>query len=121
MKKTLIVGLLASVMFVSFAGLVFAQLPGEIKPLPNVVTTSGELFHVIKRAANIIFTVLIIVAVIFILLAAFQFITGGGDAEQITSARGKLIWAAVGIGVAFLAQAVPTLLQGFLTSGPTTQ
>jgi magnesium-transporting ATPase (P-type) len=115
MKKSLIVGLLASVMFVSFASLVFAALPTEIQTLPgSTVTTPTALFNVIKNVGNIIFTVLIIVAVIFILLAAFQFITGGGNAEALEQARAKLIWGAVGIGVAFVAQALPTLLQGFL-------
>lgn len=115
MRKGLIVGLLTSVMFLSFASLVFAaENPFELQTLPTTVTNETTFFNVIKNAANIIFTALIILAAVFILLAAFQFVTGGGNAEALEQARGKLIWAVVGVGVALLAQAIPTVVRNIL-------
>ena len=112
MRKGLIVGLLASVMFLSFASLVFAALPTDVTALPDVDKTG--LFKLFDNAANIIFTALLILAAVFILLAAFQFITGGGNAEALEQARAKLIWGAVGIGVALLAKGLPGIIQTFL-------
>ncbi|TSC56926.1 MAG: hypothetical protein Greene071421_436 [Parcubacteria group bacterium Greene0714_21] len=114
MKKSLLIGLLASVMFLSFASLVFA-LPTDIETLPEV--TKATLFGdtgLINKAANLIFTGLLIVSTFFILIAAFQFVTGGGNAEALEKARAMLIWAVVGIAVAFLAKGLPTIIFGVL-------
>lgn len=112
MKKGLIVGLLTSVMFLSFVSLVFAALPTDVVQLPDVDKTG--LFKIVDNAANVIFTALLILAAVFVLLAAFQFITGGGNPEALEQARGKLIWAFVGIAIALLAKGLPSIIQSFL-------
>ena len=109
MKKSLIVGLLTSVMFLSFASVVFADLPTSIQTLPEV-STFGQLIGALNRAMNIVFTVLIIGAVIITLFAAFEFLTGGGNPETLEKARGKIIWAVVAVVIALLAKGVPILL-----------
>ena len=121
MKKSLIVGLLTSVIFLSFASIVFAvetKLPGDVVALPEIDKTG--FFKLFTNAANIIFTALLILASVFILLAAFQFITGGGDPEAMGQARSKLIWAAVGIGVALVARGLPGIIQNILQGAPAT-
>jgi len=50
------------------------------------------------------------IAVIMILIAAFNFLTGGGNEEKITAARNYLIYALVGVGVALLAFWLPTVV-----------
>lgn len=118
MGKSLIFGLLASVLMLSFASIAFAAVPTTIEG-PPTVETFAQLSSIIDRAVNFVFTLLIIGAIIFIILAAFQFLTGGGDAEQLTQARSRIIWAGVAIVVAFAAKGLPTIFKAFLTTGTT--
>ena len=64
-----------------------------------------------------LFVILVVISVIFIVLAGLQFITGGGDPAAVSMARTKLIWAAVGIGVALLARGLPAAIQNLLGAG----
>ncbi|MEK7510314.1 MAG: LamG-like jellyroll fold domain-containing protein [Patescibacteria group bacterium] len=82
---------------------VFAQAPPPDK-IPTGVTTAQGLVDLVKIITDWVFVVLVVVAIIFIILAAFQFVTGGGDPAAVGEARTKLIWAAVGIGVALLSR-----------------
>jgi hypothetical protein len=75
-----------------------------------VVSEAGGIFTVISTAANWVFTVLLVLSVFIIFTAAFQFVTGGSDAAALTGARAKLIWAVVGIGLALLARAIPSVV-----------
>ncbi len=110
MTKKIIV---ASV-FLSLAlgGIAFAQI-STVQPLPSFSDTT-TVFNAVTIVTNWIFTIMLIAAVIMILLAAFQFITGGGDEKNITEARQKILYAAVGIVIALLAKAVPILLKNIL-------
>jgi len=115
MKKGIIIGLLASVLILSFASIAFAFHTGTAHEAP--VVTPEKINTLVGNVINFIFTVLLIGAAIFIIIAAFQFLTGGGDAEQLTQARGKIIWAGVAIVVAFLARGLPTVFENILNVG----
>jgi len=54
-------------------------------------------------------------SIIYIVLAAFQFVTGGGDPEQVKGARQKLIYAAMGIAIALIAAGFPAVLRTIVT------
>jgi hypothetical protein len=54
--------------------------------------------------------ILIAVSIIYIVYAAYLYVTGGDDAEKISSARKTITWAAVGVAVALLAVSVPGLI-----------
>ena len=69
---------------------------------------------VADRAVNVAFTALLIAASLFVLLAAFQFVTGADNPEMISQAKDKLIWAAVGIGVALVAKGAAVILKNIL-------
>ncbi len=99
---------------------VFAQptTPPVLGPVTGPGTISGWvgiLVTVVKWFYYIIF----IVAVLFILLAAFHFITSKGDSETTKKAKQELIYAIVGIVVALLSYGVVTLVQNSLSSGLT--
>ena len=63
---------------------------------------------------------LIVVAIIFVVVAAFKYLTAGGDPEKVKSAGATLLYAAVAIGVALLAKAVPLVVGNFLGAGTVT-
>jgi hypothetical protein len=77
------------------------------KTIPTGITTAGGFIAVLEVITDWIFVFLLVLAVVFIVLAAFQFVTGGGDPSAVSGARTKLIYAAVGIGVAVLARGAP--------------
>ena len=70
--------------------------------------------NLFKSVTNVFATVVLALAVIFILVSAFNFITAGGDNEKIATARRTLIYALVGVAVAFLAFALPALVGTFI-------
>ena len=117
MKKTLATIFIASVLAVSLGGVASAQeaLPAGFASLPTLATSGAEGVALIVALTNWLFVILSIVAVIFIVLAGLQFITGGGNPETIASARMKLMYAAVGIAVALLARAVPLVITSIIS------
>lgn len=60
----------------------------------------------LQRIINLITIIVGIVAVIMILFNGFRFITSGGDANQVASARNGLIYAIVGLVVVAFAQII---------------
>ena len=110
--KKLTLFLIAFAMVFSFAGVavVEAQVTTPIgeQTVPTLGTT--ELFSRIDTIVNWVFTVLVVMAVFMVLMAAFQFVTAGDNAESLSAARQKLIWAAVGIVIALLAKSLPLLI-----------
>jgi hypothetical protein len=58
-----------------------------------------------------IFMILVAIAAIMVLYGAYSLLTGGGNAEKITTGRNYIIYAAVGLAVAFLAKAVPGVVK----------
>ncbi|MBU1014815.1 hypothetical protein KKI17_00005 [Patescibacteria group bacterium] len=101
----------------------FVALPlGVLAALPiagtsvSPVTNAEDLVGTIESIVSWVFTILIIAAVFMVLIAAFQFVTAGGSADTISSARQKLLMAVVGILLAFFAQAIPIVLKNILIS-----
>lgn len=92
--------------------LVFAQSGGANLGDVNV-TAPGDvsaLLSIVCRIINYVFFVLIIVAIIFVIIAAFRYLTSGGESEAVSKANKMLIYAAVAVAVALLAKAVPVIV-----------
>jgi len=64
--------------------------------------------------ANWLGGIILGIAVIMIIYAAFTFLTAGGSEEKLTTARNTLIYALVGVIVALLAFALPAVVRTFL-------
>ena len=77
-------------------------------------TDPGGAITIICTIAGWIFAFLVVLAVVFVLLAAWDYLTAGGEAEKISSANNKLIYAAVAIAVALFARGFPLLIVGFV-------
>jgi hypothetical protein len=69
---------------------------------PTEGLTIDRIISILKRFVSWIFTVLLIVAVIFIIIAAFKYLTGGGDPKAVGDASRALLFAAIAIGVGLL-------------------
>ena len=54
------------------------------------------------------------IVVIMILVAAFQFLTAGGDAEKVKMARTNIAWTIIGLAVALMAFNIPGIVSNFM-------
>lgn len=91
-------------------------VPPEFGGIPEGPQTGADFVSTVQGITNWVFVILLVFAVIFIVLAGFQFIAGGGDPQAVAQARQKLIWAAVGIAVALLAKGIPATISNLLIS-----
>ncbi len=112
--KKIAVSAAPAILLLGIAAFAFAQAPGGGTTggyvAPTGPTTLTELVAKTVLVTNIVFTALVVFAIIYIILAGFQFVTAGGDPAAVLQARSKLIYAAIGIIVALLARAIPVVL-----------
>ena len=102
--------------------------PGTLKPgtlpssenlnfPPSPIKESSELIDVIARIVGWIYIIFFIIAVMYILFAAFNYLTGANDPEKIKTGRNQIIYAAIAIAIALLAVGARTIIEGFLGGG----
>ena len=118
MKKVLVSLTLIGLLIVP--ALVLAQVvPGQAVPAPELEICCGPN-SVLYRLMNWLFTILLVVAAIFIIVAAFMFVTASGDPDKTKTARNFVLYALIGVLVAFGAKGLVSLvgtIAGSSTSG----
>ena len=90
---------------------------GNNAAVPQGITSFGGFIEVFKTLITWIFTLLLIFAVLFIIMAAFSYLTAGGDEEKVQKAHQKIIYAVIAIAVAFLAQGASYVVGELLNTG----
>jgi len=95
------------------------NIPNPTPPSQTTVPqgTISSLSGVLQSLCTVFgwaFYFLIVLAVIFVIIAAFKYLTAAGDPEKVKSAGSTLLYAAIAIGVALLARAVPLVVGSFL-------
>ncbi len=100
--------------------LAFAPLSAfavTVQQPPVIISNINDLFNLVCDAANLLFTVIMILAIIILLYAAFLFLTGGGDSAKLDQARQLLTYAVVGIVVALLAKGLVLVVVNIVSGG----
>jgi hypothetical protein len=69
---------------------------------------------ILIKATRIIATVTGIVAVIMLIIGGFRYVSSGGDASKVASAKNTIIYAIVGVAIAISAGAIVTFVLGKL-------
>lgn len=102
-------------------GLSVSAQPAGPQPIGNTIGPSSisGWVQILVTIVRWFYYIIFIVAVLFILLAAFHFITSKGDAVTTAKAKQELLYAVIGIAVALLSYGVVTLVQNSLSSGLT--
>lgn len=93
--------------------------PGGI-PCPGqtiLASGVGGVRDLIGTIANWMFVILLIVAVLYIILAAYQYLFSAGNEENVAKAHKMLIYAVVAIAVAFLARGIVFVVQQLVGGG----
>ena len=122
MKKFFAVFLMVSVLAVLALPVMANHIPGHQeqppadKSLPTTApaTTGAQLLTLVDTVTNWVFAVFTVLTIIFVLLAAFQFVTAGGDAVKVGEARQKLIWASVGIIIALASKGLVPVVRSIV-------
>ena len=73
-----------------------------------------SLLNSVGIAVNWIFTILIVIAVLFVLFGAFKILTSGGSAEKINTGRSYILYAIIGLALALLSRAIPSVVSVLL-------
>ncbi len=72
------------------------------------------MFNTIYTIIDWIFIIVMVLVVVFVILGAFTFLTSAGDPEKTKTARNYILWASIGLAVALLARAVPSIVSAII-------
>jgi type IV secretion system pilin len=82
---------------------------------PSVkISTVGGLIGILCTIFGWMFYILIVISLIMIILAAFDYVTAGDNSEKVSTARKKIMYAAIGLVVALLAKGLPLIVGNVL-------
>lgn len=81
----------------------------------NQILNQGSVCAIINWA----FWLIIVFSIIFTLLAAFRYLTAGGDPERVKAAGATLLYVVVAIIVALIAKGFPLIVSSFIGGGLT--
>ena len=96
------------------------QLPANIQSGVQGVQPEGvatDLMEVFEQVANILLFLIGAVAVIMLIIGGFRYVISGGDSSNVEAAKNTILYAIIGIVVAFLAFAAVDFLIGQLQEG----
>jgi len=88
-----------------------AGLPTTVEDPPSTIGGIDDVLAILNTLVTWLFTILMIVAVIFIFYAAFLYLKAGGEPEDVKKANKQLIFSAVAIAVALIAVGVREVVE----------
>jgi len=113
MKKSIYIGILSVVLSLAVSPVVFAEITGVTNP-PTVDKPLEGWLGIVNTIAKWFYTLILVISVIMILMAAFNYLTAGGDQGKVKKASQMLIYAVVGIVVAILAFSISSIVTGIV-------
>lgn len=69
------------------------------------------LMNTLYSITDWIFIILVGLVGIFVIMGAFNLVTAAGSPEKVSSGRNYILYAAIGLIVAFLAKAIPNMIK----------
>lgn len=111
---------LTSLILIVFWGVGSGLVGGEkvqaaAEKLYSPITSQGGIYQVLIKIAQFLFTAFLIIAVIFIIIAAFSYLTAGGDAEKVKKASQQILWAVIAIAIVLISGGAAALIKSFFT------
>lgn len=94
-----------------------AQAQIQSPPTTGVITNISGIWTVVNTIVKYVYWFFFAMAVLFIIFAAFTYLTAGGDPAKVKKANNQLIYAVVAVAVALIAYGIETLVRSALTSG----
>jgi len=82
----------------------------------NDAATNQTLQDIIDTAVNVLSLLVGLISVVFVLIGGFRYITSGGDAGKINSAKTTIIYAMLGLAIVAVAQVIVRIVIGKATT-----
>lgn len=112
MKKFFIALILINLGLISATSIIKAQTN---EALPTIeIKSMDDVVNIINNIAKWMYTIILTVAGIFVLMAAFTFFTAGEKTENVKKARNQIYYAVVALVVAVLAFSIKTIVIAIL-------
>ena len=105
-----------NVLLLTTGALAMAQTASGLDRLIPIVGPGsiGGVFELIRGVVKWVYILFFILAVFFILMAAFTYLRAGGNPENVSKAKNMLIYAAIAIVIAFMAVGLANIILVFL-------
>ena len=91
-----------------------AVLAQDVPTLPEGPGTYAELLEIIDKILAWLFAILLIMSAIVMLIAAYHYVTSKGEPAKVKEATNMIVYAAIGLVIALLANVlrniIPTIL-----------
>jgi len=104
----------------SFAATCDPTVAGIQCPLEGEGISEIFFVNLINKVANWLFTFLLVLAVVFIVIAAYKYMFSQGSDEAVTAAHKMLIYAVVAVAVAMLSRGFVFVVRGLITGTSST-
>ena len=88
----------------------------QVAPLEPITTVAG-IETILENVLGWLNVFFYIIATIFIILAAFKYLTAQGDQEKVKAAKSMLIYAIVAIVIALVAGGVANIIGNLIGGG----
>lgn len=116
MKKTINIFLIGILIFNALFLSVFAAQNAFV-PEDSPIKSVNDVIRILNNIAKWFYVIFFIVAVIFIIIAAFNFLTAQAEPEKISIAKKQVIYAVIAIVIALLSISFKAIIETFLRTG----
>ncbi|MEK7629942.1 MAG: hypothetical protein AAB432_00975 [Patescibacteria group bacterium] len=105
---------------VGFQIAVFSLAVLPVVALAQIVDTApidslGDVSFTVTRIVNWLIGIFWVLAVAFVIWAAFLYLTAGGDEEKLKDAKQRVIYAIIAAAIALLATGIQAIVTNLLT------
>ena len=119
MKKTVLFSAVLVIALIVSANIVFAADSNVIAPLNNggmesPIENTTQAYSLLVTIVRWVYTIFFVIAVLFILIAAYNFILGGKDETKVKLAKVQLKYAIIAIAIALVSAGASTIVQNVL-------
>lgn len=83
------------------------------QPTVNI-STPTDVTNIIINVFNFLLYILVFLASIFLIYAAYLYLTAAGDAEKVGQAKNIIIYAVVALAIGLVAWTIPALINNIL-------
>lgn len=113
MIQKILPGILAIIISVLIISPAFAQ-QNQLATSSIQINDVQDVIKIINNIAKWMYNILLVLVVIFVLLAAFTFLTAGGKTENVKKARNQIMYAVIALLVALLAFSINAIVINIL-------
>lgn len=117
MKKYFVLALLFTITIPVF---VFADTvtPGVQSPITSFDQGSNSVMGLLDKAVTWMYRIFFVLAVGYILWAAYTFLRAGGDPKKVEEGKSRIRYAIIAIAVALISTGASLIISSFITSTP---